>query len=68
MKKYNIKYGEHTVVLPADIIHHLAEADADELKALILIAAAGGEKGENKDDNKDNTYGFFHFCISFRIR
>ncbi len=44
MKKYRIKYGEHTVVLPADIIRHLAEADADELKALILIAAAGEEK------------------------
>ncbi len=44
MKKYKIKYGEHTVSLPADIIRHLAEADADELKALILIAAAGDEK------------------------
>ena len=45
MKKYKIKYGEHTVALPADIIRHLAEADADELKALILIAAAGDEGG-----------------------
>ncbi|MBQ2732796.1 MAG: DnaD domain protein [Clostridia bacterium] len=44
MKKYKIKYGEHTVTLPADIVRHLAEADADELKALILIAAAGDEK------------------------
>lgn len=44
MKKYKIKYGEHTVALPADIVRHLAEADADELKALILIAAAGDEK------------------------
>ena len=43
VKKYKIKYGEHTVALPADIIRHLAEADADELKALILIAAAGDE-------------------------
>ncbi len=44
MKKYRIKYGEHTVALPADIVRHLAEADADELKALILIAAAGDDK------------------------
>lgn len=44
MKRYKIKYSEHTVALPADIVRHLAEADADELKALILIAAAGDEK------------------------
>ena len=44
MKRYKIKYGEHTVALPGDIVRHLADADADELKALILIAAAGDEE------------------------
>lgn len=40
MKKYKVKYGEYSLSIPADILRHLADADADELKALIMIAAA----------------------------
>lgn len=43
MKKYKVKYGENTVSLPAEILSHLADADADELKALILLASDGDE-------------------------
>lgn len=44
MKKYKVKYGEFSISLPGDVLRHLADADSDELKALILIAAADGEK------------------------
>ena len=44
MKKYKLVKTEHTISLPEEVLFKLAEMDADEFRALILIAAS--ESGE----------------------
>lgn len=44
MKKYKLVKAEHTISLPEEVLFKLSDMDADELRALILIAAS--ENGE----------------------
>jgi len=46
VKSYKVKYSGETFTLPMELIRHLSEANAEELKTLILLAVADGKEPE----------------------